>query len=239
MWSTTKILLKPHKKEPQVWNDMRVNRRWQTGLYLFSHFDSFLLNADAIKVSWHECFFCAVILNLHPHRSGSSTGPGSARRHRNHPGAGLEEAQGQDLHLQASVCLCRRPTGRSRAACCHNHLRLERLEPWHALHRHPRGRTRTEEKCSCHRHRIHRWGIPTVKLFLFALVQLNVLFSGVNNKDCVVRMIMTNFYMHFFLNVYLKSSVLDLKHTLRKNINANTWFVKHYITKCVRMQFIL
>lgn len=222
---------------------MRVNRWWQTSLYLFSLFDSILLNADAITVSWHECVFCAVILNLHPHRSRSTTRPGSARLHRNHPGAGLEEAQGQDLHLQASVRLCRRPTGRSRAACYRNHLHPDRLEPWHALHRHPRGRTRAEEKCSCHLHRLHRWAIPNVKLILFAFVQqdnVNVLFSGVDNKDCVVKL---TFICIFFPNIYLKSSDLDLKHTLCKNVNTNTstciWFVWRYAPKSVRMQFIL
>uniref|UniRef100_A0A8C1LJY1 Fibronectin type-III domain-containing protein n=1 Tax=Cyprinus carpio TaxID=7962 RepID=A0A8C1LJY1_CYPCA len=43
------------------------------------------------------------------------------------------------------------------------------------------------------------------KLILFAVVQHDsviVLFSGVDNKDCVVKMIMTNFYMHFFPNIY-------------------------------------
>ncbi len=180
---------------------MRVNRWWQTSLYLFSLFESILLNADAITVSWHECVFCAVILNLHPHRSRSATRPGSARLHWNHPGTGLEEAQGQDLHLQASIRLYWRPTGRNWAACYRNHLHPERLEPWHALHRHPCGRTRAEEKCSWHRHRLHRWAVPNVKLSLFAFVQpddVNVLFSGVDNKDCVVKLIITNINMHFF-----------------------------------------
>ncbi len=226
IWSITKLLLKPHKKDKQVWSDMRVNRRWQTSLYLFSLFDSVLLHADAITVFWQEWVFWAVLLNLHPHRSRSATRPGSARLHRNHPGTGLEEAQGQDLHLQASVRLCRWPTGRSRAACYRSHLLPERLEPWHALHRHPRGRTRAEEKRSCYRHRLHRWAIPRVKLIVFVFVQhdnVNVLFSGVDNKDCVVKLIITNLYLHFFSpNIYLKSSVLDLKHTLCKNVNTNT-----------------
>ncbi len=201
IWSITKLLLKPHKKDKQVWSDMRVNRRWQTSLYLFSLFDSVLLHADAITVFWQEWVFWAVLLNLHPHRSRSATRPGSARLHRNHPGTGLEEAQGQDRHLQASVRLCRWPTRRSRAACYRSHLHPERLEPWHALHRHPRGRTRAEEKRSCYRHRFHRWEIPRVKLIVFVFVQhdnVNVLFSGVDNKDCVVKLIITNLYLHFF-----------------------------------------
>lgn len=128
----------------------------------------------------YESFY-VVILNLHPHRSGSTKRPGSARLHWNHAGSGLEEAQGQDLHLQASVCLCRRPPGRNRAACYCNHLHSERLDSWHALHRHPRGRTRTEKKCSSHRNHIHRWGFLT---FCLLLQHDNiVLFVGVW-RDC-------------------------------------------------------
>lgn len=182
----------------------------------------FISSVFLIPFSWMTMNLLCCVFNLHPHRSGSTTRPGSARLHWNHPGAGLEETPGQDLHLQADVCVCRRATGRTGAACYFHHTHAGRPDSWHALHRHPRGRTRTEKKCSSHCNRIHRWGLP----YFWLLLQHDnaiVLFAGVDKR--LWKWSWLTFICMFFFPKNICSSVLGMKHSPTLNFGS--------IPKCV------
>lgn len=150
-----------------------IQRCFFSGLKLKSSFGLFWRVNSCI-----QHYVESLKLNV-PLRPRCSKGSGGERGIRNHPGADLEKACGQNRHLQAGVCVCWRPQGGAGGSWQRQHLHPQEPDSRHAVHHHPHLGTRKKEERPSQYYSIYR------SVLAMIICQNNDCYSSILCNKCL------------------------------------------------------